>query len=130
MQTSDGAAERGGQAGHIGEEARVDALDVLRDLVDWRLTPARWDEQVGPLVDAMADAWATGDAVAFVKATADLELASPVRVIKIGSTEGAPPPDPVRERRNHLVHSLGETVQPGRDVDARPDNNQKDDKLH
>jgi hypothetical protein len=87
-------------------EARADALDVLNDLLEWRLAPQRW-ERVEQIVDSLVEAIAAGDGDALREATAELELAGPVRITRIGSTPLLPAPERVRDRANHLVHSLG-----------------------
>jgi hypothetical protein len=92
-------------------ETRADALDVLRDLLDWRMAPARW-EQVERLVAAMDSALADGDVNALRRATIELELASPVRVTRLGATPQGPPPEKVRERANHMIHSIGSVTTP------------------
>jgi hypothetical protein len=87
-------------------QAEAEALEILHDLRDWRLTPSRWD-LVGQIIASMTAAAAEGDVAALQRATTDLELVSPVRIIKIGETPQGPPPDPVREQANRLIHSLG-----------------------
>jgi hypothetical protein len=87
-------------------EARADALDVLNDLLEWQLAPQRW-ERVEQIVDSIVEALAAGDVDALREATAELELAGPVRITRIGSTPLLPAPEQVRDRANHLVHSLG-----------------------
>jgi hypothetical protein len=90
-------------------EARVEVLDVLRDLLVWQLAPPRWPE-MGRIVESIATALAGGNLDALRAATADLELASPVRITRIGATPVVPAPPPLRERVNHLVHSLEATA--------------------
>jgi hypothetical protein len=90
----------------LDEEARADALDVLADLLRWQLVPKRW-ERVERIVDSAAQAVVAGDADALRDAIGELELAGPVRVTRIGATPLVPPPERVRDRANHLVHSLG-----------------------
>ena len=84
---------------------RQDALDVLGDCVLWHLPAHRWDE-IEQVVREMERALARGDAAAFRRAAADLELLGPVR----GASAESPPPEPaqerVRERVNQLITSL------------------------
>jgi hypothetical protein len=86
-------------------EAMTDAVDVLRVARAWELAPARW-ALVEAIVEAIAAALTRGDLEALRNATADLELAAPVRITRIGTTPTVPAPELVRERTNHLVHSL------------------------
>jgi hypothetical protein len=93
------------------EQAEAEAREILDDILAWRLTAGRW-ELVGQIVGSMATAQAQGDLEDLRRATIDLELVSPVRVIKLGEKE-VPPPQPLREQVNHLIHSLGaETPEP------------------
>jgi len=92
-----------------GIDVRAEALDVLSDVRQWRLADARWRavEQVLIAMDAAVQA---DDSDALMAATADLELAGPLRLTRIGATPVGPPARPVRDRLNRLVHSLGGTV--------------------
>ncbi|WP_333735995.1 CATRA system-associated protein [Streptomyces sp. IBSBF 2806] len=90
----------------IDGESRDDAVDVLRDLIEWELAPQRW-EQVDSIVDSLADAVARGDGDALREATAELELTGPVRVTRIGAKSVIPVPEETRDRANRLVHALG-----------------------
>lgn len=96
-------------------QAESEALEILHDLRDWHLTPGRW-ELVKEIIASMTAAIARGDVAALQRATTDLELVSPVRIIKMGEPPQGPPPEQVREQVNHLIHSLG--GEPGPD-DAR-----------
>lgn len=89
-------------------DVRAEALGVISDALRWRLADARW-QVVEQVVAAMAGALAAGDLKALTAATADLELAGPVRITRIGAMPIVPPPPPVRDRLNQLVHSLGGT---------------------
>jgi len=62
------------------------------------------------MLDAIAAALEAGDVEALTAATADMELAGPLRIIRIGTVPIVPPPPPIRERLNRLVHALGGTV--------------------
>jgi len=103
-------------------DVRAEALDVLSDALQWRLAEARWQaiEQVLITMDAALEA---DDLDALAAATADLELAGPLRITRIGATPVVPPAPPVRDRLNRLVHSLGEVTaaQHHEPEDAGPD---------
>jgi len=96
----------------LDPETRDDALDVLYDLLSWRATAQRW-ATIAMLVESMAAAFANRDWDALRSATIELELVSPVRVGTPGDKPQQPPPKPVRDQTNHLVHSL-EKTKPGR----------------
>ncbi|HUY46730.1 MAG TPA: CATRA system-associated protein [Streptosporangiaceae bacterium] len=87
-------------------DVRAEALDVVSDALQWRLAEARWQaiEQVLSAMDAALEA---DNLDALAAATADLELAGPLRITRIGATPVVPPAPPVRDRLNQLVHSLG-----------------------
>jgi len=90
----------------LDSELRGDALAVLHDALQWRLTDARWGA-VAQAVHAVAEALQSGNADAFRAAVYDLELAGPVRATGIGNTPIVPPPGPVREEINELIQSMG-----------------------
>ncbi len=102
----------------LDTEAIADALDVLDDLREWQLAPARW-ERVRDALDRLESALLSRDFEATWKAVAELELAGPVRVTRIGTNLLTSAPPEVRDRRNRLVHSLG--------GDAHPDREEEDD---
>lgn len=89
----------------VGAELREDALDVLRDALDWRMTEARWGV-VAEAVRRMAVTVRSGDAGAFREAVYDLELAGPVRATGVGDTPTMPAPEPVLEEVNELIHTV------------------------
>lgn len=91
------------------EEVRQDAVSVLQDMLSWRLSAARWDAIAGS-VEALATYLDLGDLAAARDIVIQLELAGPVRITRIGALPSQPPPPPVRERINHLIHrmSVGE----------------------
>ncbi|HEY0636114.1 MAG TPA: CATRA system-associated protein [Pseudonocardiaceae bacterium] len=91
---------------NLDEETRDGALEVLGDVLEWRTTSARW-AGIAVMVDAMVVAVDTNDWAALRVATVDLELSSPIRVGTVGDKQQDPPPKPVREQVNRLVHSLG-----------------------
>lgn len=90
----------------LAEEERAEALETLADVVEWRLPVERWDH-VADIVETLAQAFAYGDMAGFRDGVIDLEMVGPVRVTRIGTTPSVPPPERVRDRVNHLVHSLG-----------------------
>jgi hypothetical protein len=104
-------------------QVRSDALVVLRDMLHWRLPPARWEEIKGVLDSlerglgqelALAD---PEQLAALSQATITLELAGPVRITRI-SAAGTAMPDAIRDRVNHLIHDLAIPEQP---ADPRAD---------
>ena len=97
-----------------GANVRAEALDVVLDALQWHLVHARWD-LVQQVLKAMNAALAAGDQEALAAATADLELAGPLRITMIGATPVVPPTPPVRDLLNHLVHALGDTPKGGHD---------------
>lgn len=87
------------------EEVRQDAVSVLQDMLGWRLSTARWDAIAGS-VEALATYLDVGDLAAAQDIVIQLELAGPVRITRIGAVPSQPPPPPVRERVNQLIHRL------------------------
>lgn len=87
------------------DDAREDALDVLQDALVWRLTGGRW-RAVEQALEAIAGALAAGDSTVFRAAVCDLELAGPVRAVRVEDASTLPAPQRVRERINELVHTL------------------------
>lgn len=84
---------------------RADALDVLQDVVQWRLTAKRWATVRGAL-DAIRAAYDAGDVDALREAVYDLELAGPVRANSLVGEEIGEPPAPVYDVTNSLQHDL------------------------
>jgi hypothetical protein len=87
-------------------DARAEALAVVSDALQWRLAEARW-QAIKQVLIGMDAALAAGDLDALAGATADLELAGPLRITRIGATPVVPPAPPVRDLLNRLVYSLG-----------------------
>lgn len=87
------------------QQVLQDAVQVLEDLQLWELAPARW-EGIAGILEALATEVAAGDLGNLAEATAQLELAGPVRITRIGAVPTEPPPPRVRERINQLIHSL------------------------
>lgn len=94
----------------LDDELRADAIDVLRDALEWRLTGRRWSA-VEAAVSSLTAAWRAGDIAALRTGVYELELAGPVRATAIGDTPVVEPPEPVREEINELIFALedGET---------------------
>jgi hypothetical protein len=86
-------------------EVRQDALSVLEDMLNWQLSAARWEGIAGS-VEALAAYLDLGDLAAARETVILLELAGPVRTTRIGAVPPQPPPRPVRERINQLIHRL------------------------
>lgn len=88
----------------VREYARV----VLTDVLGWRTTGQRWS-RIADLVAAVERAFAAADLAALDEATANLELAVPVRNNRIERSpeERRGIDDDLRERVNRLQHSLG-----------------------
>jgi hypothetical protein len=91
-----------------GADVRAEALDIISDVLQWRLADGRW-RAIQQVLAAMDDALAAGDVDALAAATADLELAGPLRITRIGAPPIVPPTPPVRDLLNRLVHSLGDS---------------------
>jgi hypothetical protein len=83
-----------------------DALDALQEASQWQLTDAKW-AAVEQILDAMQTALESRDLEALVAATTDLELAGPLRLLKIGTKQPVEAPPPTRDRLNRMVDSLG-----------------------
>jgi hypothetical protein len=78
---------------------------MLQDTLSWRLSAARWDAIAGS-VEALATYLDLGDLAAARDIVIQLELASPVRITRIGAIPSQPPPPLVRDRVNHLIYRL------------------------
>jgi hypothetical protein len=94
-------------------DVRAEAVVVISDALQWRLTAARW-QAIEELLAAMDAALAADDLEALAAAITDLELAGPVRITRIGAAPAVPAPPQVRDRLNRLVNSLGGTSAPNR----------------
>jgi hypothetical protein len=105
-------------SGRVREAGRI----VLADVLGWRTTAQHW-ERIAALVAAVERAVDDGDLDALDKATADLELAVPVRSNRIEEPprERTAIDDDLRERVNRLQHSLGsdDSVAEKGDIDDR-----------
>ncbi|MEV6644255.1 CATRA system-associated protein [Amycolatopsis sp. NPDC051371] len=87
------------------EDAIAEALDLLEELDEWLLPQARWID-VGDLIVTLSTAVEGGDIAGIRNATGGLRQISPVRVKRLGEEPTEPPPPPVRDRLNILVHRL------------------------
>jgi hypothetical protein len=94
----------GNPFGVAGSSGVDNALDMLRDLLVWKLPPTRW-ELVGETVARLEAALAAGDAAGLHDATVDLELAGPTRISRLGDSATLAP-EPVRQVANRLIHTL------------------------
>jgi hypothetical protein len=92
---------------HLDEGTRSDARTVLSEVLEWQASAEEW-EFIAKLVDAVTNAVANNDAAAVQTAIVDLDYASPTRVPPINKSAKQSPPQEIRERVNHLVHSLGD----------------------
>jgi hypothetical protein len=80
--------------------------ELLFDVLQWTLSPLQWDHVADTLV-VLESAVRAGDLPALEAASIDLELLSPVRVIRIGAShEPLAAPPQIRERINRLQHTL------------------------
>ena len=89
----------------MADDIHHDALDLLGEVLVWRLAVDRWRAVDQALRDLMAAA-AADEPDAFREVLHDLELAGPTRAVRIEDAEKLPAPQPVRERINQLVHTL------------------------
>ncbi len=89
----------------LDDELRADAINVLRDALEWRLTGPRWSA-VETAVAVVTAAWRAGDVAALREAVYELELAGPVRATGIGDTPVVPPAEPVRDDINQMIFEL------------------------
>lgn len=87
------------------DETVQDAVAVLQQVIMWEHTPRKW-ALVDSAVQALADAFETGDAEAVRAAVATLDRLGPARILRIGSSTATGIPAPVLDRRNTLVHRL------------------------
>jgi hypothetical protein len=120
---------RAGPDPSIPGDVRAEALDVVQDVIQWRLAEARWSA-IEQTLTAMDTACQMGDREGLEAATVHLELAGPLRIVRIGATPILPPPPPIRDRLNRLVFALGGTTlapqqQPSEDAGTDSDDHHR-----
>jgi hypothetical protein len=93
---------RGAREDHA-DDALAEALDLVENIDEWLLPRARWTD-VADLIAALSTAADVKDMASIRSATAELRLLSPLRVKMIGEEPVEPPPPPVRDRLNILLH--------------------------
>lgn len=98
---------------------REDALDVLRDAMEWRLTARRWITVADALARLDA-ALLAGDPDAVRERVYELELSGPVRATGIQEDPTVDPPEPVRPRLNALVRAFEQDALDEDEVPAQP----------
>jgi hypothetical protein len=89
-------------------DVRAEALDVLSDALQWQLAETRW-QAIEQVLIAIDNALTADDTEALAEATAELELAGPLRITRISATPLVPAEPRVRDQLNRLVFSLGGT---------------------
>lgn len=88
------------------DDRDADIVEVLQDVLEWRLAAARWP-QVEQVLAVLRAALADGDTDLVVQALTDLELCGPVRVVRrLGAQPATGTPDPLREIVVEMIHSL------------------------
>jgi hypothetical protein len=100
----------GADGQHAGDdaalaEAKLAALAVLPDVLEWRFSEARW-ARVAEIVQSIDNALSAGDPAALDSATVELDLVDQFRTTRVGQAPQVPAPPPVRERVNRMIHSL------------------------
>ena len=99
-----------------GARIRDEALSVMRDALEWSLTPAQWSGFAAMLSGMETDRLAEPEQrKALEDVTVQLELAGPPRIEAVDSA-AEPAPPVVRERLNVLIDELSK---PGEE-DSRP----------
>jgi hypothetical protein len=101
------------------DQIRDDALNVLRDVLRWSMTPDRWTG-IRAILDRLDPGLDLADPVqlaALDKACIALELAAQERLTPISEVTHAP--DHVRERVNVLIHELAPSAQHNADEAAK-----------
>ncbi|WP_066375806.1 CATRA system-associated protein [Herbidospora mongoliensis] len=84
-------------------DALDDLLDLVTDIDQWRVTPEHW-ETIGGLLELAAASLT--EPAALRPLLEELENAGQDRITRIGASPIVPPPPPVRDRLNQLVHAL------------------------
>ncbi|WP_093088317.1 CATRA system-associated protein [Pseudonocardia oroxyli] len=96
-------------------DERAEALDLAREALGWRLPARRW-VQVDRAVQALAEALAQRDDVAFRRNARELALSGPGRAADPDDPPRELASPPTRERLARLVHTLD-----GKNSDPSPD---------
>lgn len=105
----------------LDEDTRQEAIDILRNCAQWRLSSAWWDH-IDTVLDDVDAALRARDMTAFTAAVDELVLASPVRVSRISKPESDQPASPSRqERLNRMVHEV--QALPSRPLNSTRDQN-------
>jgi hypothetical protein len=94
--------------GHdLGADADLSAgaLRIVQYILKLQLTRVKWN-QVAEHIEAAIEAAAAGDLEGLRRATNDLMLASPVRIIKPDGATTEPADQKIFERANVLIHEL------------------------
>ncbi len=90
----------------VDDQARDEALEVLRDAHDWTATTEWWSE-FDEVLTRLQATWDAGDGKAFRRATSDLEALSAERANDAGKDSKTPPPPPTRDILNDTIHNIG-----------------------
>lgn len=85
--------------------AGTEAVRTLRTVLTWEKPESRWDEIAG-ILDAAEAAVEAGDADTLADIVGILGAEARERLIPIGGGTPQPPPPPVRERLDRIVHKL------------------------
>lgn len=81
----------------------------LRNVLSFVLPESSWAE-VQEVLDIIEAALQTNDEAAVVAAVKELAVFGGTRT-RIGGPPSGPPPEPIRERVNRLIHELGRPAQ-------------------
>ncbi|MBL7501442.1 hypothetical protein I6A84_03205 [Frankia sp. CNm7] len=86
-------------------KAHGDARDLLAALAERSLPADQWT-RVRELVEQLAETTANVDDARFSAAFAELRGIDLLAATRLGTDPGLPPPEPIRERLNELIHDL------------------------
>ena len=101
-------------------QIRNDAVEVLRDVLRWCLTPAGWAE-ISAILDTLGTNLDLADPhglAALARATVALELAGPELLTEVDGA-AIPASDSIRERVDSLVDKLTQPTWHAIDADSR-----------
>ncbi len=82
-----------------------DAYLAISDAIQWQLPEERW-EAIGQILTVMDATIKAGDIAGLAEATAELEVAGPLRLTRIGGTPIVPPNPEVRRLLGDLEYVL------------------------